>query len=98
MRRLHLSRILTVMLLTEQLQYLREKNYIVMNASTITILFCIHVPVFIDPMDCTILGMPVIGATIPALIMPSGCVGIDCAILKAIGTGVVFKGAIGAID
>lgn len=43
--------------------------------------------------------MPVIGATIPALTMPNGCVGIDCAILKAaIGIGVVFKGAIGATD
>jgi len=51
-------------------------------------------------MDGTILGMPVIEATcIPALTMPNGCVGIDCAILKAaIGTGVVFKGAIGATD
>jgi len=51
-------------------------------------------------MDGTILGMPVIGATcIPALTMPNGCVGIGCAILKAaIGTGVVFKGAIGATD
>lgn len=50
-------------------------------------------------MGGTILGMPVIGATIPALTMPNGCVGIDCAILKAaIGIGVVFKGAIGATD
>jgi len=50
-------------------------------------------------MDGTILGMPVIEATIPALTMPNGCVGIGCAILKAvIGTGVVFKGAIGATD
>ena len=58
-----------------------------------------YTPVFIDPMDGTILEMPVIGATIPALTMPNGCVGIGCAILKAaIGTGVVFKGAIGATD
>lgn len=50
-------------------------------------------------MDGTILGMPVIGATIPALTMPTGCVGIGCAILKAaIGIGVVFKGTIGATD
>lgn len=56
-------------------------------------------PVFIDPIDGTILGMPVIGATIPALIMPNGCVGIGCVILKAaIGTGFVFNGAIGATD
>lgn len=62
-------------------------------------LFCICIPVFIDPMDGTILGMPVIGATIPALTMPIGCVGIGCAMLKAaIGIGVVFKGAIGATD
>jgi len=55
--------------------------------------------VFIDPIDDTILGMPVIGATIPPLTMPNGCVGIGCAMLKAaIGTGVVFKGAIGATD
>lgn len=63
-------------------------------------LFCIYIPVFIDPMDDTILGMPGIGATIPpALTMPNGCVGIGCAILKAaIGIGVVFKGAIGATE
>lgn len=62
-------------------------------------LFCTCIPVFIDPMDGTILGMPVIGATIPALTMPIGCVGIGCAMLKAaIGIGVVFKGAIGATD
>lgn len=61
--------------------------------------FCIYVPVFIDPMDGIILVMPVIGATIPALTMPNGCVDIGCAILKAvIGIGVVFKGAIGATD
>lgn len=50
-------------------------------------------------MDVTILGMPLIGGTIPAVTMPNGCDGIVCAILKAaIGTGVVFKGAIGATD
>lgn len=53
-----------------------------------------RIPVFIDPMDGTILETPVIGATIPALTMPNGCV-----ILKAaIGTGFVFKGATGATD
>lgn len=60
-------------------------------------LFCI--PVFIDPMDDTILGTPAIGATIPVLTMPNGCVGNGCVILKAvIGTGFVFKGAIDATD
>lgn len=50
-------------------------------------------------MDVTILGIPLIGGTIPAVTMPNGCDGIVCAILKAaIGTGVVFKGAIGATD
>lgn len=50
-------------------------------------------------MDGTIVETPVIGATIPVLTMPNGCVGNGCAILKAaIGTGFVFKGAIGAMD
>lgn len=58
-----------------------------------------HVPVFIDPMDGTMPGTPVIGAAIPVLTMPNGCVGNDCVILKAaIGTGFVFKGAIDATD
>lgn len=48
-------------------------------------------------MDGTIVETPVIEATIPVLTMPNGCVGNGCAILKAaIGTGFVFKGAIGA--
>lgn len=57
-------------------------------------------PVFIDPIpDGTILGMPVIGATIPAPTIPNGCVGNGCGILKAaIGTGFVFNGTIGATD
>lgn len=60
--------------------------------------YFIYVPVFIDPMDGTILETPVIGA-IPALTMPNGCVGNGCVILKAaIGTGFVFKGAIDATD
>lgn len=78
------------------------KINIVINASIRSrdIVLHIYIPVFIDPMDDTILGMPGIGATIPpALTMPNGCVDIGCAILKAaIGIGVVFKGAIGATD
>lgn len=73
-----------------------------------------YIPVFIDPIGGTILGTPVIGATIPGATIPgltmpngcvgngcvgNGCVGNGCAILKAaIGTGFVFKGAIGATD
>lgn len=83
----------------KQLQYLKKIS-ILISTNTIVPLLCMYIPVFIDPIDGTILGtMPVIGATIPALTMPNGCVGIGCAILKAaIGTGVVFKGAIGATD
>lgn len=43
--------------------------------------------------------MPDIGATMPPVTILNGCAGNGCAILKAaIGTGFVFKGAIGATD
>jgi hypothetical protein len=54
----------------------------------------LYIPVFIDPIDGTIVGMLVIGATMADA---NGCVGNGCVILKAaIGTGFVFKGAIDA--
>lgn len=43
--------------------------------------------------------MPDIGATMLPVTILNGCAGNGCAILKAaIGTGFVFKGAIGATD
>lgn len=76
----------------EQSEQSRDKYKLYYN-------FVLYIPVFIEPIDGTILGIPDIGATMPVVTIPNGCVGNGCAMLKAaIGTGFVFKGAIGATD